>query len=160
MRGGGRVWWVVAMLVVAHFFLHVGLGLGGGAPDLLTVALLVGARETRMGNAAALGFAFGLLEDAFSVLAFGANTVAMTIVGASGARTRDLFVGDSLIFLVSYMFLGKWVRDLLHWISMGEGARHSFVEALLIGAPLEAAYVAVVGVVVVAVLGGSWETVS
>lgn len=160
MRGFGRVWWIVFALVVLHFFLHVGLGLGGAAPDLLTVALLVGARETRIGSAAALGFTFGLLEDAFSVLAFGANTLALTLIGVGGAHTRGLFVGDSLVFLVSYMFLGKWLRDLLHWIAMGEGARQPFIEAILMGSPLDAAYVAIVGVVVVALLGGSWETVS
>ena len=37
-----------------------------------------------MGSAAGLGFVFGLLEDAFSILAFGANTIAMTLVGAIG----------------------------------------------------------------------------
>lgn len=160
MRSLARVWGIVAALVVVHFFLHVGLGLGGIAPDLLTVALLVGAREIRMGSASALGFAFGMLEDAFSVLAFGANTVAMTLIGAGGAHTRSLFVGDSLLFLISYMFLGKWIRDVIHWMAMGEAARLPFVEALLLGAPLEAAYVAVVGVGIVALLGGSWETVS
>ena len=55
------------------------------------LALLLAVRETGMGWAGALGFFFGLLEDAFSVLAFGASSLAMTAVGILGSRTRDLF---------------------------------------------------------------------
>src|SRR5690606_29619080 len=33
-------WILVGALVIAHFVLHVGLGFGRGAPDLLTIALL------------------------------------------------------------------------------------------------------------------------
>ena len=63
---------MVPILVILHFFLHVGLGIGGAAPDLLTLALLLAARESGLGLGGALGFIFGILEDAFSVLAFGA----------------------------------------------------------------------------------------
>ena len=74
-------WVLVVALVLLHFFLHVGLGFGVGAPDLLTVGLLLAAREVGLGRAAAMGLFFGLLEDALSVLAFGANGVALTLVG-------------------------------------------------------------------------------
>ena len=131
MRVSWRVWGTVVLLVTLHFFLHVALGLGAEAPDLLTVALLVAAREVRMGTGAAVGFAFGLLEDAFNVLAFGANTIAMTLTGAVGARTRDLFVGDSLIFVVSYLFLGKWLRDLIFWVVIGNSLRGPFMDSMV-----------------------------
>ena len=113
MRSRALVWFVVAGLFLLHFLLHVGMGLGRVAPDLLTVALLLAAREVGVGTAAASGLVLGLLEDALSVLSFGANAVAMSIVGLLGAVTRDLFVGDSLFFLVSYFVAGKFVRDLL-----------------------------------------------
>ena len=148
-----RVWVLVGALFVVHFLLHVGLGLGIEAPDLLTVGLLMAAREVDMGRAAALGLFFGLLEDALSVLAFGANSVAMTIIGIGGAFTRDLFVGDSRLFIVSYFCLGKWVRDLLHWVSVGEGLRQPFVDVVLIQGALGGAYAAVVGFALVAVSG-------
>ena len=77
--------------VVCHFLLHVGFSFGQGAPDLLTVALLLFARETGLGRAGAAGLGLGLLEDALSAVAFGANSVAMTIVGVGGAFTRDYF---------------------------------------------------------------------
>ena len=158
MRGSWRVWATVAVLALLHFLLHLGLGLGNLAPDLLTISLLLAAREVGMGTAAGIGFAFGLLLDAFSLLAFGANTVAMTALGAAGARTRDLFVGDSFFFVVSYLFLGKWVKDLLFWVLVGEGIREPFVQAVLVESSVNALYAAAVGVLVVTVTGAWWES--
>ena len=151
-------WSVVGLLIIVHFLLHLSLGIGGNAPDLLVISLLIAAREMGVGRGAAFGFALGLLDDAFSVLTFGANTLALTLVGAAGARTRDFFVGDSLWFLVSYLLLGKWSRDLLHWIAVGERMREPFVDAILVQAPIAAAYAAVVGLVVFSVLEPGWET--
>ncbi len=45
-----RVWAGIVFLVLAHFFLHLGFELGRSAPDLLTLALLIGAREVRLGG--------------------------------------------------------------------------------------------------------------
>lgn len=159
MRSPLRIWGVVGLLIILHFGLHLSLGLGEIAPDLLAVALLIGAREVDMGRAAGLGFVFGLLDDAFSVLAFGANTLALTLVGMGGARTRDLFVGDSLFFLTSYLVVGKWMRDLLHWVAVGEGLREPFIDSMLIQSPISAVYAGGVGLVVIAISGLGWETV-
>lgn len=159
MRSALRIWGVVGLLILLHLGLHVSLGLGEIAPDLLAVALLLGAREVHMGKAAGLGFALGLLDDAFSVLAFGANTFASTLVGIGGARTRDLFVGDSLVFLTSYLILGKWVRDLLHWVAVGEGLRGPFVDTMLIQSSISAVYAGIIGLFVITISGLGWETV-
>ncbi len=159
MRGSLRVWIVVGLLVVLHFGLHLSLGVGKGAPDLLVVALLIAAREVGVGAGSGLGFFLGLMDDAFSILAFGANAFALTLVGAAGAKTRDLFVGDSLIFMVSYLVFGKWFRDLLHWVAVGESVRAPFVDTMLVNSPLAAVYAAVIGLGVVAVSGIGWETV-
>lgn len=153
MKPRAVVWVVVAGLFVLHFLLHVGFGFGVGAPDLLTVALLLAAREMGVGGGAGIGFVFGLLEDALSVLAFGANSVAMTVLGLVGATTRDLFVGDSLFFLVSYFVLGKFTRDLLHWIVVGGTLREPFVSHVLVEGLLGGLYAAVVGILVMAVTG-------
>lgn len=158
MSGSVRVWSVVIMLVLLHFLLHLGVGMGRSAPDLLTVALLVAARQVGIGMGAGLGFVFGLLEDAFSLLAFGANAVAMTVIGALGAGTRDLFVGDSLFFLVSYLFLGKWTRDLIHWVLAGDSLREPFVQAMLVEGGIAAVYATVVGLVAMGVSGAWWDT--
>lgn len=148
-----RVWVLVGLLFVLHFLLHVGFGFGVGAPDLLTVALLLAAREIGMGRAAVMGLSFGLMEDALSVLAFGANSIALTIVAIGGAFTRDLFVGDSRLFLVSYLLIGKWLRDLLHWIAVGEGLRQPFFEQVLIQGAIGSVYAAAVGIALASLTG-------
>ncbi len=153
MKTDARIWLLFAGLALMHLLLHVGFGIGRAAPDLLTVALLLGAREVGMGRAAGMGLLFGLLEDALSVLSFGANSVAMTIVAALGAVTRDLFVGDSLFFLVSYFLIGKWVRGLVYWFMVGETLRQPFVDQVLIQGLIGGMYAAIVGVVLLAVTG-------
>lgn len=149
---------VVAGLAVLHFLLRVGFGMGLAAPDLLTVALLIAARETRIGWAAGVGFLLGLLEDALTVLAFGANALTMTVVGILGAATRALFVGDSWLFVVSYFFIGKWLRDLMHWVFTGEELRRPFIEQVLLQGLTGAAYAAVAGLAVLALTGMSNES--
>ena len=145
---------VVPALVLLHFTLHVGFGLGRVAPDLLTLALLLAVRETGLGFGGGLGFLFGLMEDAFSVLAFGASTLAMTVVGILGARTRDLFVGDSLLFLFVYLTLGKLLRDLIYWVVAGEAMRGPFVDTVLIHGGLGGVYIAAVGFLLASLFGG------
>ena len=152
-------WILVVALVIAHFVLHVGLGYGRGAPDLLTVGLLLAAREVGIGAAAVVGLMFGLLEDALSVLAFGANTVTMTAIGIAGAFTRDLFVGDSRLFLVSYLFVGKWMRDLLHWLLMSSNLRQPFFAEVVGQGMLAAAYAAIVGIALLTLLGRGGEEI-
>lgn len=145
-------------LVILHFVLHVGFGLGGIAPDLLTLGLLILVRDMRMGWATLLGLVLGLLEDALSVLSFGANALALTLISAAGARTRDLFVGDSWLFAISYLAAGKWIRDLIRWLVVGEELREPFVQALLVESGLAALYMALVGLGVLVVFGVSWES--
>ncbi|MCJ7629043.1 MAG: hypothetical protein MUO50_11730 [Longimicrobiales bacterium] len=144
-------------LVGLHFFLHVGLSIGRAAPDLLTLALLLAVGKRGMGWGGALGFFLGLLEDAFSILAFGANALAMTVVGILGARTRDLFVGDSLLFFLAYLASGKLLRELIHWVAVGEAMREPFLNAVLIDGGIAALYLALVGLLVVLPFGGTRE---
>lgn len=99
------------------------------------------------------GLLFGLMEDAFSLLAFGANTLSLTVVGLAGGATRDLFVGDSRLFLIWYLGVGKWLRDLLQWVLVGEGLREGFVEAMVVRGTVAAVYTAVVGIAILAVSG-------
>ncbi len=156
MRRPLLFWGIVVTLPLLHFLLHVGFGLGMGAPDLLVVGLLLMAREVRTGTAAGMGFAFGLLEDAFSILSFGANALSLTLVGILGARSRDLFVGETTTFLVSYLVLGTWLRFALHWLFSGEETRGEAVRVLLIQAPVAALYAAAVGIVLL-LATGAWQ---
>lgn len=157
MRRAGIYRGILVLLPVLHFLLHVGFGMERGAPDLLAVGLLLLAREVRAGGGAALGFTLGLLEDAFSLLAFGANALTCTLLGIIGSRSRELFVGESLFFLVSYLFLGTWLRAGIHWLLIGEEVRRDAGLALLVQAPADAAYAAGVGVFLLLVTG-AWRS--
>lgn len=144
---------LVGVLVLLHLTVHVGFGIGAAAPDLFTLALLILARQSHMAVAAGTGLALGLLEDAQGLLAFGANALALSVTGALGARTREFFVGDSLLFVASYLFLGKWARDLLHWIALGADNRQGLIQALLVESVPAALYVMAVGLVLAVTTG-------
>jgi len=148
-----RLWLVVLGFSLIHFIMHVGFGFGPAVPDMLTIALLLAAREVGMGWAAGLGLVFGLLEDSLSVLSFGANSVAMTVTGALGATTRNLFVGDSLSFQVSYFIIGKWIRELIHWTMAGEALRLPFLEQVMLNGLLGAGYAAGIAVPLMMMMG-------
>jgi rod shape-determining protein MreD len=151
VKTGWPFWLFIAALVVVHLILQLTLGLGPRAPDLLIVAVLLGARALSGGAAAGLGFGLGLLEDAVSVSAFGAAAAAFTVVAYLGARTRDFFVGESLFFLLGYFFLGKWIHEALYYLFAPGVRRGDAVETLLVQAPLGALYAAAAGLVAVAV---------
>ena len=77
--------------------------------------------------------------------------------GAVASRTRDLFVGDSLLFGVSYLFLGKWLRDLVHWGAVGSELREPFMEAMIFRSGIASVYVAVIGLAVLWLTGITWD---
>jgi rod shape-determining protein MreD len=145
-RNPASFWVFFALVIVTHFVLHVALGLGDTAPDLLTAALLLGVRRTRSSVGAALGLVLGVLHDALSVNAFGADAVTLTLLGYAGARSRDLFEGDSLLFVAAYLFIGKWLHDALYWVFARSAQASDAVSHLLINVPVAAAYAAAGGI--------------
>lgn len=149
--GSGTGVFLTLILVFFHFFLRLGLGMGAEAPDLLTVALLLHVRRVRSGTAACIGFALGMLEDAFTLVTFGANTLAMTLVGILGVQTRAIFVSTaSLSFHIVYFGAGKWLRDFVHWILQRRvGFASGFVEPMILTGVPAALYAALVGVILV-----------
>lgn len=149
---GGRTWpyWaMVVLLVLADLTLHLGLGLGREAPDLITVAALLAARRSSGAGAAALGVGLGLLRDSLSIVAFGADAIALGLVSYLGSRTRDLFLDDSLPFFAVYLLLGKWVHDAVYALIRGSVTGGTWMDQLLTEAPIAALYAAVAGVVAV-----------
>jgi rod shape-determining protein MreD len=142
-------WAFIAILVVLHFVLRIGLGYAQLAPDLLVVALLLAARETRAGAAAGLGLVLGTLDGALVPASLGASALVMTLLGFFGARTRQFFAGDNYVFLALYLFVGKWLYDTLIYLVTGDLFR-SGVSYLLVVSPLAALYAAAAGLVVLA----------
>jgi cell shape-determining protein MreD len=160
--GAGAAVAVTLILVFLHFVLRLGLGVGAWAPDLLTVALLLSVRRVRFGTAAAVGFTFGILEDAFALVAFGANTLAMTVVGILGAQTRVLFVTTtSLSFQIIYFAAGKWLRDFIHWMLQQRiGLSTGFLEPMVLNGVPAALYAALAGLLFVRLVGPFGESES
>ena len=154
MTGGAVFWGVAVFLALLHFALRVGFGVGEWSPDLLAVGLLVAALRLPVAVAAGLGFAFGIIEDALSILSFGANAMALTIVGILGSWSREFFVGGSVVFLVSYFTIGVWSRGVLHWLISGSSVgEEETVRLLLLDMPLAALYGAGVGTLLLVVAG-------
>lgn len=142
-----RFWIFLLILVVVYFTLNLALGLGRLAPDLLTVAVLLAARRLTGAGAAALGLILGLMRDALSLTAFGASAVALSFVGFIGARSRDLFLGEGVLFVGIYLFAGTYIHDVLFYFLARSTFRETVVSYLFMYAPLSAAYAALAGVV-------------
>ena len=151
MNGSARwgFWVFIAVLVVLHFVLRIGLGFAALAPDLLIVALLLSAREMRAGFAAGLGLLLGVLDGAVIPFNLGASALVLTILGFAGGRSRELFAGDSFVFLALYLFAGKWLYDTLLYLVTGDLFRPG-ASYLLLVSPLTALYAAAAGLVALA----------
>jgi rod shape-determining protein MreD len=149
-RAGWGFWAFLALLVVLHFLLRVGLGYEQLAPDLLVVALLIAARQLPAGFAAGLGLLFGILDGALVPFALGASALALTILGFVGARSRELFSEDNYLLFALYLFVGKWVFDTIVFMSTGEVFR-SGASYLLLVSPLTALYAAAAGLIGISV---------
>ena len=151
MNGTARwgFWVFIAVLVVLHFVLRIGLGFAQLAPDLLIVALLLLAREVRAGFAAGYGLLLGILDGAVIPFNLGASALVLTILGFAGGRSRELFAGDSFVFLALYLFAGKWMYDTLLYLVTGDLFRPG-ASYLLLVSPLTALYAAAAGLVALA----------
>jgi cell shape-determining protein MreD len=148
MSGRGSWAFVVfiALLIVLHFLLRVGLGYEQLAPDLLVIALLLAARQLSAGYAAGFGLLLGILDGALVPFALGASALALTVLGFAGARSRELFPDDNYLLLALYLFIGKWVFDTVLFMGTGEVFRAG-ASYLLLVSPLTALYAAAAGLV-------------
>ncbi len=137
----------ILILIAFDLALHIGLGLGALAPDLLTVAALLAARRLSGVKAAIVGLLIGLLADSIALVGFGASSIALVIVCFLGARTRDMFEGNSALFLGLYLFIGKWLRDAI-WYAVAPAAHEGQqLSTLWTAAPMHALITAVCGAI-------------
>jgi hypothetical protein len=134
----------IAGLVILHFVLRIGLGLGPLAPDLLVVAFLLAARRIRPGTASGLGLVLGLLEGAVS-FTVGASSLVLAVMGYFASRSRDMMAGDGPVLLALYLFAGKWIYDVLLYLVLWVTASAGPASSLLLISPLEALYAAAAG---------------
>jgi rod shape-determining protein MreD len=134
-------WLFIAALVLLHLIVRVALGITV-VPDLLVVALLLGARRLTSPAAALLGLVLGVLADSLALVAFGATAVAFVVAGYLGSRSRNLFEGDSFLFVIVYVFLGAWLIEAIRFFVGGAAGRGQEPMTLLTQAPLTALYTA------------------
>lgn len=142
VRSSPSFWVFIVLIVLLHFILHVAVGLDTVA-DLLTVAVLLASRRRTGFGAALIGLGLGILGDALSLTTFGALALVYTVIGFLGARSRDLFEGDSLLFVGVFVFIGKWLRDALYLVL----TRTEPWGSLLTSAPLAALFAALAAMV-------------
>lgn len=129
-------WALVVLLVALYFALHLALGLGTWVPDLLTVAVLLAARRSSAPVATAVGFTLGVLRDSLSLVAFGADAIVLTVLGYLGSRSRDVFLGDSLLFMAVFLLAGKALHDGLYVLLAGSALGGAGMGRLLVELPL------------------------
>jgi rod shape-determining protein MreD len=135
-------WTFIALLVVLHLLLRLGAGLRF-VPDLLVVAALLGARRLGGAMAAGYGLVLGLIADSLSMVAFGATAVAFVIVCYLGSLSRNLFEGDSFLFILVYVFLFTWLAEAIRFAAGGALQGGVRATVLLTSTPLVALYTGV-----------------
>jgi rod shape-determining protein MreD len=141
----------IGILILIDLALHVGLGYGTVAPDLITVAALLYARRLSGAAASFVGLILGILADALSLAAFGASAVALVVVCYLGARTRDMFEGNSALFIAVYLFIGKLLRDAIWFVAAPAAREGQPLNVLWTVNPIHALVTAIVGAIALAI---------
>lgn len=153
MMGGDSRWKFVGFitaLVVMHFVLRVGMGLGVFVPDLLVVALLISARRIRPGWAAGLGLLFGVLDGAVTPYTFGASALVLAVLGYLASRSRETVAGDSPVLLALFLIVGKLLHDVFLYGVIAIFANAGPASSLITISLLASLYAAAAGLVAVA----------
>jgi rod shape-determining protein MreD len=149
-RDRGRLWLVLALLVLMQFALRPRLGAPQVAPDFLLLALMLYAIRSRPGAAALAGFMVGLVGDALVPARPGAGALAHTVVGFLAAWGRAVFFPDNLVVNGIAIAAGAWARSAIQVLASG-GGPGGLVTQLLLYAPLQALTTAVTGAVLLIV---------
>ncbi|CAN5861894.1 hypothetical protein BH23GEM9_BH23GEM9_09840 [soil metagenome] len=138
-------WTFIFILVLLHLILRLALGLTM-VPDLIVIAVLLGARRLGAPGAALLGLVLGILADSLALVAFGATAVAFVFVAFLGSRSRNFFEGDSYLFLAFYVFFGAWMIEAIRFFLGGALRRGIEPLALATEGALGALYTAIAAI--------------
>jgi len=139
-------WTFIVILVLLHLSFRIGMGLTV-IPDLIVVAALLGARRTGGWQAAFLGLVLGVLADSLSLVGFGSTAVALVTVCYLGSRSRDLFEGESYLFIAVYAFIGAWLVEAIRGFAAGSLGSDLPWSSLFTQASLTSLYTAIAAVV-------------
>lgn len=142
---------VCAILIVLHFTLRPLLGWRAGI-DFMLIALMFGSVRLRPGAAAVYGLLLGLVADSLSVSTFGSSALAMTVVGYAASWLKAVFFADNLALNAFFLFLGKWLFDVIYVLAERRLSGWELVMQLVAWSSLSAAATALAGVLVLALL--------
>lgn len=134
-----------ALLVTAHFAIRPLFG-SRVMVDFLVIAILFAAVRMRPGLAAVLGFALGVSVDALAPGAFGAASLALTLIAFAASWLKAVFFANHIALTGLFIFLGKWCFDAIYSLAGGGARGVDLVVQLLLWTPLAAALTATVAV--------------
>lgn len=136
---------VCAILIVLHYTLRPLLAWRASI-DFLIIALIFGSVRMRPGVAAAYGLVLGLASDSLGVNAFGASALGMSMIGFAASWLKAVFFADNLALNGFFLFLGKWIFDLVFAFASHRGQGGELAMQVLVWSPLSAAVTALAGV--------------
>jgi rod shape-determining protein MreD len=137
---------VCAILIVLHYTLRPLLAWRVSI-DFLLIALLFGSVRMRPGVAALYGVLLGLVSDSLGVTAFGASALGMSVVAFAASWLKAVFFADNLALNGFFLFIGKWVFDLVFLIAAHHRTQGGeLIMQILVWSPLSAAVTSVAGV--------------
>ncbi len=136
---------VCLILIVLHYTLRPLLGWRASI-DFLVIALLFGSVRMRPGLAAVYGFALGLVSDSLAVSGFGAGALGMCAVGFAASWLKAVFFADNLALNGFFLFLGKWLFDLIYELAGHRLGGGELVMQIFVWSSLSAAVTALAGV--------------
>jgi rod shape-determining protein MreD len=149
--GAARTILVCAILIVLQYTLRPLLAWRASI-DFMIVALLLGSVRLRPGTAAVYGLALGLVSDSLAVSSFGAAALGMSLVGFGASWLKAVFFADNLALNGFFLFLAKWVFDLVVLIVGRNVHGAEIAMQLFVWSPLSAAVTAVAGVIALSLL--------
>lgn len=138
---------VFLVLVALNYTLRPVLGWHASI-DFLAIAVLLVAVRARPGVATLVGFTVGLISDSMAPEAFGAGALAFSVVAYAASALKAAFFADNLALNAVFVFLGKWVGDLIFLAAEHRLGGSEFLAQALLWSPLAAAVTAAVGLVV------------
>ena len=139
------------ILIMLHYTVRPLLAMR--APiDFMLIAALFGAVRMRPGVAAIYGLALGLVSDSLAVSGFGAAALGMTIVAYAASWLKAVFFADNLALNAFFLFVGKWVFDIIVVIAAHRVAGTELAMQIFVWSPLAAALTAAAGAIVLTML--------
>ena len=153
MNWGSALRTVICCVILIMLHYTVRPLLGWRAPiDFMLIAALFGAVRMRPGVAAMYGLALGLVSDALAVSGFGAAALGMTIVAYAASWLKAVFFADNLALNAFFLFVGKWVFDVIYFVFEHKLLGIELVQQILLWSPLSAAATAAAGILLLFIM--------